>query len=141
TQDQARAAGRGRQGPADRRRGADRRPHRTHRRRQDLRLPDRRGAAYPDRRARRRRRVVDTGGPSSARALRALRPIERAAPPHAPGPRRPSMAPLGAGLPQPTILLSGYSMIPTAPAWSSFGMRSRTVASAITLSTANQSVP
>ncbi len=41
----------------------------------------------------------------------------------------------------PTILFSGYSMIPTAPARSSFGMSSRTVASAITLSTANHSVP
>src|SRR5262249_4026174 len=40
----------------------------------------------------------DTGGPSSARPLRGLRPIERAAPLHAPGPRRPSTAPLGAGL-------------------------------------------
>jgi hypothetical protein len=41
----------------------------------------------------------------------------------------------------PTILFNGYSMIPTAPARSSFGINSRTVASAITLSTANHSVP
>ena len=43
--------------------------------------------------------------------------------------------------PQPTILFSGYSMIPTAPARRSCGIRSRTVASAITLSTAHHSVP
>src|SRR6185503_12613277 len=42
---------------------------------------------------------------------------------------------------QPTILFRGYSMIPTAPARRSFGIRSRTVASAITLSTAYHSVP
>ena len=36
--------------------------------------------------------LVDTGGPSSARPLRGLRASD------APGPRRPSLAPLGAGL-------------------------------------------
>lgn len=38
-------------------------------------------------------------------------------------------------------LLSPYSMMPTAPAFMSFGMSSRTTSSAITLSTENQSLP
>src|SRR5438046_8539463 len=42
---------------------------------------------------------------------------------------------------QPTILFSGYSMMPTAPAFRRRGIRSRTVASAMTLSPATQSVP
>src|SRR5438132_2184656 len=42
---------------------------------------------------------------------------------------------------QPTILFSGYSMMPTAPFFRRRGIRSRTVASAMTLSTATQSVP
>src|SRR5437773_1610677 len=42
---------------------------------------------------------------------------------------------------QPTILFSGYSMMPTAPAFRRRGIRSRTVASAVTLSSSTQSVP
>src|SRR5262249_16945386 len=40
----------------------------------------------------------------------------------------------------PQILFSGYSMMPTAPARSRRGIRSRTVASAMTDSTANHSL-
>lgn len=40
----------------------------------------------------------------------------------------------------PTILFSGYSMMPTAPCLISCGMSSRTTSSLMTLSTANHSV-
>ncbi len=42
---------------------------------------------------------------------------------------------------QPMILFSGYSTIPTAPASSSFGNSSRTVCSAMIVSTASHSLP